>query len=150
MQERVNLSKAAPQLYQSMAQLEQQSVQLALEAGLAKGFCHLLKLRASQINGCAFCLRMHMRDALAEGESTDRISVLPAWRESTYFTAREAAALALIEAVTEVSQGQVPDAVYDAARLQLSDAEIAAVQWLGVVINAWNRIAITSRYPVSP
>ena len=121
-----------------------------LGAGLAKGFCHLLKLRASQINGCAFCLRMHMRDALAEGESTDRISVLPAWRESTYFTAREAAALALIEAVTEVSQGQVPDAVYDAARLQLSDAEIAAVQWLGVVINAWNRIAITSRYPVSP
>ena len=150
MQERVNLSKAAPQLYQSMAQLEQQSVQLALGAGLTKGFCHLLKLRASQINGCAFCLRMHMRDALAEGESTDRISVLPAWRESTYFTAREAAALALIEAVTEVSQGQVPDAVYDAARLQLSDAEIAAVQWLGVVINAWNRIAITSRYPVSP
>ncbi|MFV0680077.1 carboxymuconolactone decarboxylase family protein [Ottowia sp.] len=147
---RINLGKAAPQLYKSMEQMEQQSVQLALDAGLDKGFCHVLKLRASQINGCAFCLRMHTRDALAAGESADRLSVLPGWRESRYFSELEAAALALIEAVTQVADGQVPDAVYQQAEAALSDAQIAAVQWLGVVINGWNRIAIGSRYPVAP
>ena len=150
MEQRINLSKAAPELYKTMGQLEQQSMERAVAAGWSKGFCHLLKLRASQINGCAFCARMHTRDALAEGESSDRISVIPAWRETSYFSSREGAALALVEAVTLVADGQVPDAVYAQARAVLTDAEIAAAQWLAVVINAWNRIAISGRYPVGP
>jgi AhpD family alkylhydroperoxidase len=150
MELRANLGKLAPQLYKSMEQMEAQSAQFAQEAGLDKGFCHLLKLRASQINGCAFCLRMHARDALAAGESPDRLAVLPAWRESRYFSDAEGAALALMEAVTAIADGQVPDTVYAQAKAVLSDAQIAAVEWIGVVINGWNRIAISSRYPVAP
>lgn len=150
MQARVNLSKAAPNLYQAVADLDRQAIALCQSAGLAMGLAHLLKLRASQINGCAFCVRLHTRDALASGESADRISVLPAWRETSYFDAREQAALALVEAVTLIADGQVPDAVYAAAAAVLSEAEIAAVEWLALVINAWNRIAIPSRYPVGP
>ena len=95
MEQRINLSKAAPELYKPMGQVEQQSMERAVAAGWSKGFCHLLKLRASQINGCAFCLRMHSRDALASGESADRLAVLPGWRETGYFSAKEQAGLAL-------------------------------------------------------
>lgn len=147
---RVNLGKAAPELYRSVDGLDKQARDLAASAGFADGLVHLLKLRASQINQCAFCVRMHTRDALKSGETSDRISVLTAWRESGYFTEKERAALSLTEAVTRISEGQVPDAVYDEAASHLSDQEIAAVEWLAVVINAWNRIATSSRYPVKP
>jgi len=146
---RVNLGKAAPALYKGVVALDGEASQLAAQAGLAEGFTHLLRLRASQINQCAFCVRMHTRDALKSGESADRIAVLPAWRETSYFDAKERAALGLIEAVTLVAQGQVPDTVYADAAEVLDEAEIAAIEWLGVVINAWNRIAISSRYPVA-
>lgn len=147
---RVNLGKAAPELYRTVDGLDKQARDLAASAGFAEGFVHLLKLRASQINQCAFCVRMHMRDALKSGESTDRISVLPAWRESGYFNGKERAALSLAEAVTRISEGQVPDAVYEEASGVLTDQEIAAVEWIAIVINAWNRIATASRYPVKP
>jgi AhpD family alkylhydroperoxidase len=147
---RVNLGKVAPELYRSVDGLDKQARELAAFAGFADGLVHLLKLRASQINQCAFCVRMHTRDALKSGETSDRISVLTAWRESGYFTEKERAALSLIEAVTRISEGQVPDAVYDEAASHLSDQEIAAVEWLAIVINAWNRIATASRYPVKP
>jgi AhpD family alkylhydroperoxidase len=150
MNNRVNLSKAAPQLYQGIANLDRSASELAASAGLAEGFVHLLRLRASQINQCAYCVRLHTRDALASGESSDRISVLPAWQETQYFSEKERAAIALVEAVTLIADGQVPDAVYAMAAAVLSDEEIAAVEWLAVVINAWNRIAIPSRYPVAP
>ena len=146
---RVNLGKAAPALYKGVVALDGEASQLAAQAGLAEGFTHLLRLRASQINQCAFCVRMHTRDALKSGESADRIAVLPAWRETSYFDAKERAALGLIEAVTLVAQGQVPDTVYADAAEVLDEAEIAAIEWLGVVINAWSRIAISSRYPVA-
>ncbi|MNE63621.1 Carboxymuconolactone decarboxylase family protein [compost metagenome] len=107
-----------------------------------------MRLRASQINHCAFCIRLHTRDALASDESSDRIAVLPAWRETGYFDLKERAQLALVEAITLVADGQVPDAVYEQAASALSKEEISAVEWLAVVINAWNRIAIASRYPV--
>lgn len=148
MENRVSLSKAAPELYKGIASLESLASAYAKSAGIADGFSHLLRLRASQLNQCAFCVRMHTRDALATGESADRISVLPAWRETHYFTDKERASLALIEAVTLVAQGQVPDTVYAEAAAALSNEEIAAVEWIGVVINAWNRIAISSRFPV--
>lgn len=147
---RVNLGKAAPELYKAVDGLDGLARKFAATAGLAKGFTHLLKLRASQLNQCAFCVRMHTRDALQEGESSDRISVLTAWRESGYFTAKERAALQLTEAVTRIAEGQVPDSVYEEVASELNDQEIAAVEWLAVVMNAWNRIAIASRYPVKP
>ncbi|MDD2767098.1 MAG: carboxymuconolactone decarboxylase family protein [Methylococcus sp.] len=148
MSARVNLGKAAPELYQAVVALDNLVSQAASNAGIADGFSHLLRLRASQINQCAYCMRLHNRDALASGESSDRISVLPAWRETGYFTEKERAALELLEAVTLISEGQVPDAVYAQAATLLSKEEIAAVEWLSIVINAWNRIAISSRYLV--
>lgn len=146
--ERVNLGKSAPALYRAVAELDRLASDAVAQAGIANGFSHLLRLRASQLNQCAFCVRMHTRDALASSESNDRISVLPAWRETDYFTQKERAALELVEAITLISDGQVPDAVYEQAANSLSKDEISAIEWLTVVINAWNRIAISSRYPV--
>ncbi len=147
---RISLSKLAPELAQTLTKLDRQASEYAASAGIDAGFAHLLRLRASQLNHCAYCLRMHARDALASGESADRIHVLPAWRETEYFTVKERAALALIEAVTAIADDQVPDAVYNEAVRVLSQEEIVAVEWLGVVINAWNRIAVPSRTPVKP
>lgn len=147
---RVSLGKANSELYQSVVKLDELSSQAAESAGLNTGFVHLLRLRASQINQCSYCVRAHARDALSSGESADRVALTAAWRESSYFTDKERAALSLIEAVTLISEGQVPDEVYTAASAVLATEEIAAVEWLGVVINAWNRIAISSRMPVRP
>ena len=147
---RVNLGKAGHGIYAGVAAFDKLSATFARSVGLADGFLHLLRLRASQINGCAYCDRMHTRDALASGESADRVAVLPAWRETTYFNEKERASLALVEAVTRIGEGQVPDDVYAAAATVLSNDEIAAVEWIAIVINTWNRIAIASRYPVGP
>ena len=148
MSNRVNLGKSAPALYQAVVSLDKLMAEAVASANLPEGFTHLLRLRASQINQCAFCIRLHTRDALTSGESSDRISVLPAWRESEYFTEKERSALALIEAITLISDGQVPDSTYEQAASNLSKDEILAVEWLSIVINTWNRIAISSRYPV--
>ncbi len=147
---RVSLSKAAPQLFQAVVTLERLSDEYLTSVGLDKGFAHLLRLRASQMNHCAYCIRMHTRDALSSGQSADRVSVLPAWRETGYFSEKERAALALIEAVTLISEGQVLESVYAQAARVLSEDEIAAIEWIGVVINAWNRVAIPSGTPVAP
>src|SRR5688572_9699988 len=109
---RVNLGKSAPKLYQTVVELDRLASEYAASAGIAEGFSHLLRLRASQLNHCAYCVRLHTRDALASGESSDRISVLPAWQETQYFTDQERAALALIEAVSLIAEGQVPESVY--------------------------------------
>lgn len=148
MSERVNLSKSAPALYQNVIQLDRLASESLTNAGIAEGFSHLLRLRASQINQCAFCVRLHARDALASGESSDRLAVLAAWRETEYFNPKERAALALVEAITSISEGQVPDTTYEQAASNLSKAEVSAIEWLAIVINTWNRIAISSRYPV--
>ena len=109
----------------------------------------LVKIRTSQINGYAFCLRMHTRDALKKGESTDRLAVLPAWAETGYFSEPERAALRLTEAIARVSDGHVSDADYAAAAAVLSEDQVSAVAWLSTVMNAFNRVAITSRYTVA-
>ena len=150
MSETINLGKSAPKLYQTLVSLDQLASEAVTSAGIAEGFSHLLVLRASQINQCAYCVRVHARDALASGETIDRISVLPAWRETSYFNEKECAALALVEAITLVADGQVPDAIYDHATAILSQEELSAIEWLAIVINAWNRIGIASRYPVKP
>jgi AhpD family alkylhydroperoxidase len=121
----------------------------ALEAylsrcGLEKGLRELVKIRASQINGCAYCIDMHTKDARAEGESEQRIYALNAWREAPFYTDRERAALAWTEAVTRVSEG-VPDPVFAEASAQFTDKELVDLTWAVVAINAWNRVAISFR-----
>lgn len=148
MSERINLGKSVPVLYQSVIELDRLVSAALATAGIAEGFSHLLRLRASQINQCAFCIRLHTRDALASGEPIDRVAVLAAWRETKYYTQKERAALKLVEAITMISDGQVPDTLYEQAAANLSQEEVAAIEWLAVVINTWNRIAISSRYPV--
>lgn len=148
MSERLNLGKSGADLYQAVVELDRLVSRNLISAGLAEGFSHLLRLRASQINGCAFCVRLHARDALANGESSDRLAVLAVWKETDYFTLKERAALELVEAITLISVDQLPDVIYEQAAENLSSEEVSAVEWLAVVINTWNRIAISSRYPV--
>jgi len=135
--------------YRQFSQAALQAM-LALEQYLAgcgfdHKFMHLLKLRASQINGCAYCIDMHSIDARAAGETEQRLYALDAWRETPFFDDRERAALAWIEAVTLVSQSHVPDAVYDEARKHFSEKEIVDLTYLASTINAWNRIAVAMR-----
>src|SRR6478672_7240331 len=123
---------------------------LALEkylanCGLDHKFVHLLKLRASQINGCAFCIDMHSLDARAAGETEQRLYALNAWRETPFFTDRERAALAWIEAVTLVAEGHVPDAVFEEAKQHFSDEELVNLTMALVTINGWNRLSIAFR-----
>ena len=105
----------------------------------------LVRIRASQINGCAYCIDMHTKDARAAGESEQRLYALPAWRETPFFTARERAALAFTEAVTLVAAGHVPASDYDAVAADFTPDEVAALLSLIVTINAWNAIAVTTR-----
>jgi AhpD family alkylhydroperoxidase len=113
--------------------------------GLDHKLLHVLKLRASQINGCAYCIDMHSLDARAAGESEQRLYALDAWRETPFFNERERAALAWIEAVTLVSETHVPDDVYAEARKQFSEKEILDLTFVAATINAWNRLAISTR-----
>ncbi|MBK6782154.1 MAG: carboxymuconolactone decarboxylase family protein [Gemmatimonadetes bacterium] len=114
-------------------------------AGLDDRLLHLVRLRASQLNGCAYCLDMHWKDLAALGETAQRIYSLDAWRECPYYSARERAALAWTEAVTRVADGQVPDAVYAEAQGQLTPAELANLTLALATINAWNRLSIAAR-----
>jgi AhpD family alkylhydroperoxidase len=140
---RVSLSEQVPEIYKAMLHLNSAVERTPLERSLKE----LVKIRASQINGCAYCLDMHTKDARAAGETEQRIYALPAWREAPFFTARERAALALTEAVTLVHDGHVPDEVYGEAAAEFRPDELAQLVWAIVVINAWNRVAITARTP---
>ena len=115
-------------------------------SGLDRKLIELVKIRASQINGCAFCLKMHTADARRLGESEERIYLLDAWREAPCYSAKERAALAWTEAVTRLGGG-VPDEVFEQARAQLSEEELANLTAAVAVINAWNRISIAYRFP---
>jgi AhpD family alkylhydroperoxidase len=116
------------------------------KSGLEISLIELVKIRASQINGCAFCLAMHTHEARALGESDERMHLLGAWREAPVFSPRERAALAWTEALTRIADGPVSDEIYREARAQLSDAELANLTTAIVTINAWNRIAIAYRF----
>jgi AhpD family alkylhydroperoxidase len=142
----MDIGKIHPSAYRQMMKLDE-DVATALEAaGLPPLLVELVKIRISQINGCAFCLRLHTRSALAKGETADRLAVLAAWWESQYFTSLEQAALTLAEQVTtlEHPQRQRWD---DGA---LTEEQASALTWLSTAMNAWNRIAISSHYPVAP
>ena len=139
-----NLSKQHPDAYQRLIALSAEADRAVEAAGLAPILGDLVKIRVSQLNGCAFCLRMHTRDAVAKGETTDRLAVLPAWWESQYFTDAERSALAVAEQVTDIAS-PVRHAVVEGA---LTPEQTSAVAWLAVVMNSWNRVAIFSHYPV--
>lgn len=137
----MQLAKLAPQFYKAVLGME-----IAAVKGLDPALVELVKIRASQINHCAFCLDMHTKDALAEGESIERIVQLSAWEESRHFyTEKELAAIELTEAVTVLTDGFVPDAVYEKAAAHFEEAELAQLIAVIATINVWNRIAVTTR-----
>jgi AhpD family alkylhydroperoxidase len=115
------------------------------QCSLDENLLHLIKLRVSQINGCAFCLDMHWKDLRAEGENEQRLYSLDAWRECPYYTDRERAALAWAEALTLITQGHASDTVYAEASAHLTEQELSDLTFAVTTINAWNRIAISSR-----
>ncbi|MFD3728395.1 carboxymuconolactone decarboxylase family protein [Streptomyces sp. NPDC058671] len=138
---RLPFAEYVPEFYRAMRRLEAAAAQ-----DVDPTLYHLIKIRASQVNRCAFCIDMHSKDALAEGETVERIVQLSAWRESRHFyTERELAALALTESVTVLTDGSVPDEVYAHAAAHFDEAELARIIGAIVVINAWNRIAVTTR-----
>jgi AhpD family alkylhydroperoxidase len=143
--QRVALKKLTPEVSDAMRGLHTAAVGAAQAAGLEAPLLELVRIRASQINGCSFCIDLHTRDARTGGESEQRIYALNAWRETPFFSDRERAALALTEAVTLVHDGRVPDEVYREAAAVFSDDEVAALIWAATVINAYNRIAIATR-----
>jgi AhpD family alkylhydroperoxidase len=138
---RLDIRGIAPRAYATMSRLSGESHSFGLEPLLLE----LVKTRASQINGCAYCVDMHTKDARAAGEDEQRLHLLVAWRESDGYSERERAALALTEAVTRLGEGGVPDDVYAAAAELFSAEELVGLVWAIVAINAWNRIAITTR-----
>ena len=148
MEPRLNPYQAAPEAIQAMRALDA----YVHSSGLEPSLIELVKIRASQINGCAFCLHMHTRDARARGESEERLYLLDAWRESPLYTEGERAALAWTEAVTLVSQTRVPDAVYEEVRRQFAEDALVKLTLLVATINAWNRTSISFRavHPVKP
>ena len=141
MQARLNYAKTAPGVYDAMEGLEKYLAQ----CGLEKPLLYLVQLRASQVNGCAYCLDMHWKDLRATGENEQRLYSLNAWRECPYYTARERAALAWAEAVTLIAQEHAPDAVYEAARSHFSEKELSDLTLAVAAINAWNRLSIAGR-----
>jgi AhpD family alkylhydroperoxidase len=141
MEQRFNYFKAAPDAYKAMSGLEA----YLHGCGLEEGLLHLIKLRASQINGCAFCLDMHSKDLRSIGETEQRLYTLDAWRECPWYTDRERAALAWTEALTLVTQGHVPDVVYEEARKQFNEKELTDLSVAITTINAWNRLSIAFR-----
>ena len=144
MQRRASYQKAAPEVVQSMIALST-AVQ---KSGLPRELIDLVDYRVSQINGCAFCLDMHSKDLRARGATEQRIYMVSAWREATHlYSGRERAALAWAEAVTRLANQEVPDEVYDQARGEFSEAELAQLTLAVVVINGWNRLNIAFRTP---
>ena len=135
--------ETAPEAYEAMSALER----YLHRCGLERSLIELVKLRASQINGCAYCIDMHTKDARAGGETEQRLYLLEAWRESPFYSARERAALAWTEAVTQVAETHVPAEVYEEAGRHFSDKELVDLNWVVVAINAWNRLAISFRLP---
>ena len=140
---RISLNDVGPEAYAAMFNLQKYVDAAALDHKLVE----LVKMRASQINGCAYCLDLHSQDARAAGESEARLHVLAAWREAPYYSDRERAALAWTEAVTRVADTHVPDHVYEEARKHFSEKELVDLTLAIVAINGWNRLCVAFRVP---
>ncbi len=141
MQPRIEYDKIAPEGARALWGLENYVRRCGLEPTLLE----LVKLRASQINGCAYCIDMHTKDARAHGETEQRLYALTAWQETPFFTDRERAALTWTEAVTKVADSHVSDDIYESARRHFSDKELVDLTLAIVAINSWNRLAISFR-----
>lgn len=141
MKARMEYWKIAPGAFKAMSSLET----YLHDCGLDRGLVHMVKLRASQMNGCAYCIDMHWKDARAAGESEQRLYGLDAWREAPYYSERERAALEWTEALTNIREGHAPDESYERVRGQFSEKELADLTWAIGAINAWNRVAIAFR-----
>ena len=141
MKARINFTNVNPGIIQAILGLEEQ----VSKAGLDHRLLDLVRMRASQINGCAYCLDMHSKDARAAGETEQRLYGLDAWRETPYYSARERAALEWTEALTLITKGHVPDDVYERVRQEFSEDELAHLSLAVVAINGWNRLNIAAR-----
>jgi AhpD family alkylhydroperoxidase len=140
MEQRMDLTRVAPEAYQAVFGLEKY-----VRANVEHTVLELVKLRASILNGCSFCVDMHSRDALAAGESSRRLFAVAAWREAPFFDERERAALALTDAVTRLGEHGVPDEVWDRAREIWAEKELADLVLAIATINVWNRLMVTTR-----
>ncbi|MET7299182.1 carboxymuconolactone decarboxylase family protein [Embleya sp. NPDC005575] len=147
---RVFVDKQSPRAYKALAGTAEAVREVAAEAGLDRPLVELINIRVSQLNACAFCLDLHTRTALRAGETAQRLAVLPAWRDTALFSARERAALALAEATTHPADAGAQESAYAAARTALSDDEISAVIWVAITMNAFNRVSVMSKHPVRP
>jgi AhpD family alkylhydroperoxidase len=138
---RLAVDELVPHINKAMYALDAAARKISLEAPLLE----LVRARASQLNGCAYCVDMHTSDARKGGESEQRLYALPVWRETPFFTARERAALELTEAATRLTDGEVSDAVFNRVAAQFSEVELAELIWAIAVINTWNRLGATAR-----
>ena len=143
---RLAVDELAPKINKALNTLERASREISLEKPLQE----IVRLRASQINGCVYCVDLHSRDAVAGGDTERRVQLVGSWREAPFFTARERAALALTEAVTRLADSEVSDEVWDEAKAHFSEVELAELLWTITVINAWNRLGAVARpWPLS-
>ena len=147
---RVHLSRSAPSAYRALAAVAKTVGALADEAGIEPRLRELVQIHASQLNGCAYCVRVHVDRATAAGLTADVIAQVAVWRDSGVFSDRERAALELTEAHVRIHDGGIPDDVYESVGGILSEEEYVALSWILVSINAFNRVAIAGRYPVPP
>ncbi len=141
MQQRLDYTKVYPEAVKGMLEFEK----FAATSGLERALYELVKTRASQINGCAYCLDMHTKDARKAGETEQRLYALSAWRETSFYTDRERAALEWTEALTLISKNDVPDSLYDSVRRYFGEKEMVALTMAIIAINGWNRLAIGFR-----
>ncbi len=142
---RFDVEALAPGVYRAISHLDQAVTRQLDAADIDHRLRELIRIRASQINGCAYCIDMHTKDARAVGETEQRIYALPAWRETPFFTDRERAALSFTETVTRLAETHVPAAAYDEVASEFSPPEVAALLALILVINAWNTLGVTTR-----
>lgn len=147
---RVHLSRSEPTAYKALAAFSAAVGKVAADNGVERRLSELLQLHISQLNGCAYCVRVHVDAAVKAGATVDEIAQLATWRESGVFTERERAAFELGEAFTFIHEDGIPDEVYDHVGGILSEKEYTAISWISVSINAFNRVAIAGRYPVPP
>lgn len=142
------LDKQHPAVWKAINGLAIKIKEAAADAGLEPRTLELLNVRISQINGCAYCLDVHVKDALKAGETQQRLAVLPAWRDTALFTGKERAALALVESITELPAQDLREQEEAFARRCLTDEEFSVVSWVAISMNAFNRVSITSHHPV--
>ena len=144
------IDKSHPEVYAALLGVSKQAQLAAETAGLQPLLIELVKMRASQINGCAYCLRLHSRLATKLGETSDRLAILSTWRDTDYFTEAERAALAITEELTLIADVTAGRRAPDGEHPELTDEQIAAVRWIVISINAFNRVSIASEHPVDP